>query len=74
MSVPQKHINHFTILIDRTPKIVLLALDLHKDFIDEEGIAIALMPALQSPRIPRPKLDAPQTNRLIADDNAALSE
>jgi hypothetical protein len=40
----QKHIDHFTILIDRTPKIVLLALDLHKDFIYEEGIAITPVP------------------------------
>ena len=40
----QKYINHFTILIDRTPKVVLLALDLHKDFIYEEGITIALVP------------------------------
>ena len=40
----QKNINHFTILIDRTPKIALLAPDLHKDFINEKGITIALVP------------------------------
>ncbi len=44
--VLEKHINHFTILINRTPKIVLLALDLHEHFIDEEGITIALVPTL----------------------------
>jgi hypothetical protein len=42
--VLEKHVNHLTILIDCTPKIVLPALDLHKDLIDEEGIAIALVP------------------------------
>ena len=40
----QKHINYLTILIDRTPKIVLLAPDLHKDLIYEEGITVALVP------------------------------
>jgi hypothetical protein len=35
----QIYINHFTILIDRTPKIVLLAPDLYKNFIYEESVA-----------------------------------
>ena len=41
----KKHINHLTILIDRTPKILLLGLDLYEHFIDEEGITVALMAA-----------------------------
>ena len=44
----KKHVNHLTILIDCAPKIVLLAPDLHKYFIDEEGITVALMAAPQS--------------------------
>ncbi len=72
--VLEKHIDHFTILIDRTPKIVLLALDLHKDFIYEEGIAIALVPTPQSCGVFGSKLVAPQTNRLIADSNPALGQ
>ena len=43
----QKHIKNFTVLVDRTPQIVLLAPDIHEDFINEEGIAIALVVALQ---------------------------
>jgi hypothetical protein len=35
------HINDFSILIDRSPQVLLLAIDLHEDFIDVEGIAIA---------------------------------
>jgi len=53
---------------------VLPTPDLHKDFIYVEGIAVALVSALQTSRISGAKLDAPQTNRLIADDNAALSQ
>ena len=41
----QKHINDFTILIDRTPKIVLLALDRYQDLINKEGITLTLMAA-----------------------------
>ena len=41
------HIHHLTILINRPPQIVLLAVDLHEYFIDQEGIAIAPMHSLQ---------------------------
>jgi hypothetical protein len=37
------HINHLAILIDSSPQVILLAIDLHEDFIDEEGIIVALM-------------------------------
>ena len=70
----KKHVNHLTILIDCTPKIVLLALDLHKYFIDEEGIAVTTMPMLKSSGKLGSKLDAPQANRLIADSNTALGQ
>ena len=64
----QKHINHFSILIDRSPKIVLLAPDLHEDFIYEEGVAIASVTAFQTVRIAGSKLDAPQcSGQLIPD-------
>jgi hypothetical protein len=46
----QKHINNLTILVNRPPEIMLLAIDLHKDFINVEGIAVALMLSLQSSR------------------------
>ena len=70
----KKHVNHLTILIDCTPKVVLLALDLHKYFIDEEGIAVTTMPMLKSSGKLGSKLDAPQANRLIADSNPALGQ
>ena len=34
------HINHFSILVHGSPQVMLLAVDLHKDFIDEARRAI----------------------------------
>ena len=39
----EKDINNFTILIDGSPQEMLLTLDLHKYFIDEESVTISLM-------------------------------
>ena len=55
----QKHINNFTILINSPPQIVLLAINLHKDFIYVECVAVAFVSALQSSGIVPAKLDAP---------------
>lgn len=40
------HNNYFTILINCSPKTVLPAVDLHKDFIDVESIPITPMSPL----------------------------
>jgi hypothetical protein len=53
---------------------MLLTVDLDEDFIDLEGIAIALMLSFQSASINRSKLDAPETNRFAADSDATLSK
>jgi hypothetical protein len=45
----QKHVNHFTVLVDRTPEIVLFAVDLHEHFLDRGGVPIPPMFSLQSP-------------------------
>ena len=39
----KKDIDHLAILVYSTPKVVLLAVDLHEDFIDVESIAVATM-------------------------------
>ena len=46
-------------LVDSSPKVVLLTVDLYEDFIDIEWIAVSLMSALQSAGISMAKLDAP---------------
>ena len=53
---------------------MLLAVDLHEDFVDVEGIAISTMAALQPLRVDGPELDAPQADRLPGDDDASLRQ
>jgi hypothetical protein len=38
---------------------MLFAIDFHKDFIDEKGVAVSPMVSLQPTTIKRAKLDAP---------------
>ncbi len=52
---------------------MLLAIDLHEDFIDVEGIAVALVPWFQAPGKCGTELDTPKTDRLAADDNTSFS-
>ena len=51
---------------------MLLAIDLHKDFVDEEGVAVSLMISLKSTCGQSTKLDAPRANGLPGDDDAAF--
>jgi hypothetical protein len=55
----EKLINHFTALINRPPKVMLLSLNLYKYLINEEGITISLMLSSQSLRKLRAELIAP---------------
>jgi hypothetical protein len=58
----QKHIDHLFALIDRTAQILLLAADLHEDFINEKCIAETLLPTLQPPGVLRSKLVTQRLN------------
>ena len=53
---------------------MLFAIDLHEDFIDEEGIAVAMMLSLQSPGEPGTELDTPEPNGFVGDCDASLSK
>jgi hypothetical protein len=70
----QKHINNFTVLVNDAPEIVLLAVDLHENLIDEKGIAETLVLSFQSPCIFGATLDTPEADRLVADCDTAFSE
>ena len=52
---------------------MLLAVDLYEHFVDEEGVAVALVISLQLPRIFSSELDAPETDRFVGDGYATLS-
>jgi hypothetical protein len=68
----EKDINNLTILINRSPQVMLLSLDSNEYLINEERITIPLMLSSQSLGVLRPKLVAPQANGFIADRDASL--
>jgi hypothetical protein len=45
-----------------------------KDFIDVEGIAVTLVLSFQAAGIDSTELDAPRTDRVAGDGNAALGK
>ncbi|MCP4950600.1 MAG: hypothetical protein GY922_01965 [Proteobacteria bacterium] len=53
---------------------MLFAVDLHEDFVDVEGIAVASVLALQSAGINRSEFYAPETYRLSSDSDASFGE
>jgi hypothetical protein len=52
----------------------LVAVDLHEDFIDEEGIAVSPVLSLQTPGIYGTELDTPEADSFITNGNASFSE
>jgi len=71
-AILSEHIHYFTVLIDGAPKIVLYALNLHEDLIEEEGITVTLVSAAKSLGVLRNEFDIPQSNELVADRDSAL--
>ncbi len=53
---------------------MLFPIDLHKDFINVEGIAVALMSAFQPTGIFGSKLGAPESDRLVTDCDATFGQ
>jgi acyl-CoA synthetase (AMP-forming)/AMP-acid ligase II len=60
----QENINHFTVLIHSPPQVVLFAIDLYKDFINVERIAVASVFPLQYSGVNCAEFDTPE--KLIA--------
>ena len=52
----QIHVNHFTVLICRSPQVMLLAVDLNGNFIDVERVAVASEFSFQSTGVRAPNL------------------
>ena len=53
---------------------MLPAVDLHENFVDVEGIAVASVLALQSAGIDGPEFYAPETDRFAGDNDTSLSQ
>ena len=52
----------------------MLAVDLHEDFVDVEGVAVATMFTLQSAGINGAEFDTPEADRFSGNSDASLSE
>ena len=70
----EKYIDYLAVLIHGSPEILLLAIDLDEDFVNVEGIAVALVPTLQPPGISGPELDTPQPDSFVADCYPTLGQ
>jgi hypothetical protein len=70
----KKHINHFAILVYGSPKIMLLTVYLHKDFIDAEGITVASVRSLLSPGVQGIEFDATETDNFSGYSDAPLDQ
>ena len=66
--------HNLAILIDGSPQIMLLPVNLHKDFINVEGVAVAPVLALQSVCINSTELDTPEADRFAADGDTPFGE
>ena len=53
---------------------MLLAIDLHKDFVDKESVAVASVISLQPAGINGSELYAPEPDGFTADSDASFSE
>jgi hypothetical protein len=69
----KKHVHRFAVPVDCPPTIMLLALNLDKDFVDKKCIIATLIPTSKSSGVPGAKFDTPQSNRLVANRNTTLS-
>jgi hypothetical protein len=70
----EKDINNFTVLIDGSPQVMPMTLDLHEYLVNEKGIAIPLMLPSQSLGVFRSEFVAPQTVSFVAYLNATLRQ
>ena len=70
----QIDIDHFSILIHCPPQVLLLAIDLHKDLVDVERIAEATVSLFESTSESCAKLDAPESDGFVADNNAPFGK
>ena len=67
-------INRVAVLIDRSPQILLFALDGHKHFIKMPHITESTLSLLQCPRVSRSKLPAPLANDFVGDGDASFRQ
>jgi hypothetical protein len=70
----QENIHHFSVLINGPPKILLLAVDLHEDFVDVERVTESPVSLCQSTCVLGSEPDAPEADRFPSDYDPAFSQ
>ena len=70
----QIHVNHFSVLIYRSPEVMLLIVNLNEGFIDVERVAVASVFSFQSTGVYDTKLDTPETNRFSANSDTSFDK
>jgi hypothetical protein len=62
------------VLIDRTPKVLLLAVDSHEEFVQMPAIAETPLPLLKTSCIVSAELPTPTSNGFVGDRDAAFRQ
>jgi hypothetical protein len=70
----EKHIYYFAILINSSPEIMLLTIDLYEHFIDKECVAVSSVLSLQTPCIFGTEFNTPQSDGFIADSDTSFGK
>jgi hypothetical protein len=65
-------IDHFAILINGSPQVVLLSIYLDENLIKIKRITESAVPMFELASISESELDAPQSDQLITDRDASL--
>ena len=69
-----QNIEHIAVLVDSPPQVAPLSANGDEDFVEEPGVARTAWAATQGSGVRLAELETPLPDRLVADDDAALSQ
>jgi hypothetical protein len=69
-----EYINDFTVLIDCSPEVMLLAIYLYEDLFYVECIAVASVFSFQSSSVYSSEFDTPKSDSFSTDGDASFGE
>ena len=67
-------IYHFTILVNRSPQVMLLTVDFDEDLINVESVTVSSVLSLQSAGVNGTEFDTPKADRFSADGDSPLGQ
>jgi hypothetical protein len=66
--------DHVAVLVDGTPEVLPLALDVHDEFVQVPGVTQPPFPRLQTASLLSADLPAPVADTLVGDGDSALRQ